>query len=81
MKNAPPLPRRIVRSKEEYLSYVKAQNNRTNVYTSVYDFAEFAEKAIEVPLKFVFTNLPLITKFIFGILLKASELYLNLKAA
>ena len=45
MKNAPPLPRRIVRSKEEYLSYVKAQNNRTNVYTSVYDFAEFAEKA------------------------------------
>jgi len=27
------------------LSYVKAQNNRTNVYTSVYDFAEFAEKA------------------------------------
>ena len=45
MKNAPPLPRTIVRSKEEYLRYVKAQNNRTNVYTSVYDFAEFAEKA------------------------------------
>ena len=45
MKNAPPLPRTIVRSKKEYLSYVKAQNNRTNVYTSVYDFAEFAEKA------------------------------------
>lgn len=45
MKNAPPLPRRIVRSKEQYLSYVKAQNNKTNVYTSVYDFAEFAEKA------------------------------------
>ena len=45
MKTAPPLPRRIVRSKEEYFSYVKAQNNRTKVNTSVYDFAEFAEKA------------------------------------
>ena len=32
-------------SKNEYINFVNAQNNRTNVYTTVYDFSEFTEKA------------------------------------
>ena len=32
-------------SKSEYINFVNAQNNRTNVYTTVYDFSEFTEKA------------------------------------
>ena len=39
------MKRKIVRTKSEYVDFVKSQNNRTNVYTSVYDFAEFAETA------------------------------------
>lgn len=39
------MKRRIVKSKSEYTSFVKEFNNRTNVYTSVYDFAIFAETA------------------------------------
>ena len=45
IKNAPQMKRKIVRTKSEYVDFVKSQNNRTNVYTSVYDFAEFAETA------------------------------------
>jgi hypothetical protein len=37
--------RKIVFSKNEYIRFVNAQNNRTNVYTTVYDFGEFTEKA------------------------------------
>lgn len=32
-------------SKSEYIEFVNAQNNRTNVYTTVYDFNEFTENA------------------------------------
>jgi hypothetical protein len=39
------MKRRIVRSKSEYTAFVKAQNNRTNVYTTVYDFEQFSEMA------------------------------------
>ena len=37
--------RKIVLSKNDYISFVKAQNNRTNVYTTVYDFEHFSETA------------------------------------
>jgi hypothetical protein len=37
--------RKIVFNKNEYINFVNAQNNRTNVYTTVYDFSEFSEKA------------------------------------
>ena len=45
IKNAPQMKRRIVKTKSEYISFVKEFNNRTNVYTSVYDFGAFAETA------------------------------------
>ncbi len=37
--------RRIVNSRNEYINFVNAQNNRTNVYTTVYDFQRFFETA------------------------------------
>tara|TARA_A100001201_G_scaffold111432_1_gene95408 strand:- start:861 stop:1847 length:987 start_codon:yes stop_codon:yes gene_type:complete len=37
--------RKIVFSRNEYIDFVNAQNNRTNVYTTVYDFGQFSEKA------------------------------------
>jgi len=39
------MKRKIVRTKSEYVEFVKTQNNRTNVYTTVYDFSLFAETA------------------------------------
>ena len=39
------MKRRIVRSKNEYIDFVKSQNNRTNVYTTVYDFRHFSDNA------------------------------------
>lgn len=39
------MKRKIVRSKNEYVQFVSAQNNRTNVYTTVYDFEQFSEFA------------------------------------
>ena len=44
MKNAPQMKRKVVRTKNEYREFVSSQNNRTNVYTTVYDFTEFSEK-------------------------------------
>jgi len=37
--------RKIVLTKNDYISFVKVQNNRTNVYTTVYDFEHFSETA------------------------------------
>jgi hypothetical protein len=37
--------RKIVFSKSDYINFVNAQNNRTNVYTTVYDFEHFSERA------------------------------------
>jgi len=45
IKNAPQMKRKIVRNKEQYLDFVSKQNNKTNVYTTVYDFELFAETA------------------------------------
>jgi len=39
------MKRKIVRTKNEYVNFIKLQNNRTNLYTTVYDFGEFAEFA------------------------------------
>ena len=39
------MKRTIVFNREEYAKFVNSQNNRTNVYTTVYDFAEFSERA------------------------------------
>ena len=39
------MKRKIVQTKSEYASFVRAQNNRTNVYTTVYDFAKFSEQS------------------------------------
>jgi len=39
------MKRKIVRTKSEYTAFVKSQNNRTNVYTTVYDFDKFSEMA------------------------------------
>ena len=39
------MKRRVVLSRNEYAKFVNAQNNRTNVYTTVYDFEHFSEKA------------------------------------
>mgnify|MGYP005988234149 FL=1 len=39
------MKRRVVSSKNEYIDFVNAQNNRTNVYTTVYDFEHFSETA------------------------------------
>lgn len=43
--NAPQMRRKIVKTKNEYIDFVRAQNNRTNVYTTVYDFEEFTDSA------------------------------------
>ena len=45
IKNAPQMRRKVVLSRNEYVDFINAQNNRTNVYTTVYDFKEFSEKA------------------------------------
>ena len=37
--------RKVVLARNEYVEFVNAQNNRTNVYTTVYDFEYFSEKA------------------------------------
>jgi len=39
------MKRKIVRTRNEYIDFVRAQNNRTNVYTTVYDFEEFTDSA------------------------------------
>ena len=39
------MKRKVVRTRNEYANFVDAQNNRTNVYTTVYDFEHFSEKA------------------------------------
>jgi len=39
------MKRTIVFNREEYAKFVNSQNNRTNVYTTVYDFTEFSERA------------------------------------
>ena len=39
------MKRKIVKTKSEYVNFIKVQNNRTNVYTTVYDFGLFAETA------------------------------------
>jgi len=38
------MKRKKVLTKSEYIDFVQAHNNRTNVYTTVYDFSEFAER-------------------------------------
>ena len=45
IKNAPQMKRKIVLTKNDYINFVKIQNNRTNVYTTVYDFEHFSETA------------------------------------
>ena len=39
------MKRRVVQKKSDYIEFVRSHNNRTNVYTTVYDFAKFAETA------------------------------------
>lgn len=39
------MKRKIVKSRNEYQAFVSIQNNRTNVYTTVYDFVEFTDSA------------------------------------
>ena len=39
------MKRKIVKTRNEYADFINAQNNRTNVYTTVYDFEHFSEKA------------------------------------
>ena len=39
------MKRKVVLSRNEYAKFVNAQNNRTNVYTTVYDFEHFSETA------------------------------------
>jgi len=38
------MTRKVVLTRNEYVDFVHAQNNKTNVYTTVYDFREFSEK-------------------------------------
>ena len=37
--------RKVVLARNEYADFINAQNNKTNVYTTVYDFEHFSEKA------------------------------------
>jgi hypothetical protein len=39
------MKRKIVWSRNEYAKFVNYQNNKTNVYTTVYDFEHFSERA------------------------------------
>ena len=39
------MKRRVVLTRDEYADFVNVQNNRTNVYTTVYDFEHFSETA------------------------------------
>ncbi len=39
------MKRKVVLARNEYADFINAQNNRTNVYTTVYDFQHFSEKA------------------------------------
>ena len=39
------MKRKVVLSRNDYAEFVNAQNNRTNVYTTVYDFEHFSERA------------------------------------
>ena len=45
IRNAPQMKRKVVLARNDYAKFVNAQNNRTNVYTTVYDFEHFSEKA------------------------------------
>jgi len=45
IQNAPQMKRKVVVTRNEYAEFVHAQNNKTNVYTTVYDFEQFSEKA------------------------------------
>ena len=44
IKNAPQMRRKKMTTRNDYIDFVKAHNNRTNVYTTVYDFEYFTEK-------------------------------------
>ena len=39
------MKRKVVLVRNDYAKFINAQNNRTNVYTTVYDFEHFSEKA------------------------------------
>lgn len=39
------MKRKIVQTKNEYIDFVNSQNNKTNVYTTVYDFKNFSDSA------------------------------------
>ena len=39
------MKRKVVLARNDYANFINAQNNRTNVYTTVYDFEHFSEKA------------------------------------
>ena len=39
------MKRKVVSARNDYANFINAQNNRTNVYTTVYDFEHFSEKA------------------------------------
>lgn len=39
------MKRKIVQTKNEYIEFVRVQNNKTNVYTTVYDFENFSGNA------------------------------------
>tara|TARA_R110001592_G_scaffold95358_2_gene274820 strand:+ start:4315 stop:5316 length:1002 start_codon:yes stop_codon:yes gene_type:complete len=39
------MKRRVVQKKSDYIEFVRNHNNRTNVYTTVFDFDRFAETA------------------------------------
>lgn len=39
------MKRKVVSARNDYANFINAQNNRTNVYTTVYDFQHFSEKA------------------------------------
>jgi len=45
IQNAPQMKRTIVRNKREFIDWVNAFNGKMNCYTSVYDYALFAETA------------------------------------
>ena len=43
IKNAPQMRRKKMTTRNDYIDFIKAHNNRTNVYTTVYDFEYFTE--------------------------------------
>ena len=43
IKNAPQMKRKKMTTKNEYIDFIKSHNNKTNLYTTVYDFEYFSE--------------------------------------